>query len=181
MAALSVATVCGICFMIIAPRSKFSRPDAFSLFSSSSKQSSSSTKPNFVFILADDLGWNSIGYMGYDMSFVTPELDKLAASGIKLTNYYAMEYCNPSRAALLTGRYPLNMGMQYGTVEYDVPWGLRLEETLLPEVLKSEGYSTYMLGKWHLGHFNERYLPTARGFDTFTGKECYHYSILSIF
>jgi arylsulfatase A-like enzyme len=100
---------------------------------------------------------------------VTPELTKLADKGIRMTNYYALEYCNPSRASLLTGRYPVNMGMQYGMVQYNIPWGLRLDETLLPEVLKDNGYATYMFGKWHLGHFNERYLPTARGFDTFTG------------
>jgi hypothetical protein len=68
--------------------------------------------PNFVFLLADDLGWNSIGYENYDLYFATPNLDSLARKGIVMDNYYALEVCTPSRASLLTGRYPLSIGMQ---------------------------------------------------------------------
>ncbi len=133
------------------------------------KTSTSSSKPHIVFILADDLGWNSIGYEDYDLNFVSPYLTSLAASGMTLSNYYAQEVCTPSRAAMLTGRYPLTLGMQYGVVQPSEPWGLNLSETTLVEVLSDEGYDTYMLGKWHLGHHTPRYLPTARGFDTFLG------------
>jgi arylsulfatase A-like enzyme len=170
-AAVAVSTVIGVSLMVMVPPREFLRQDV-NLKSEGKimKSSSSSTKPSFVFILADDLAWNSLDYDDFDLTFVSPELSALADDGIKMTNYYALEYCNPSRASLLTGRYPVNMGMQYGVVEYYSNWGLRLGETLLPEILKDEGYSTYAFGKWHLGHFNEKYLPTARGFDTWTGE-----------
>ena len=126
-------------------------------------------KPHVVFFLADDLGWNSIGYEDYDLSFATPFLTGLAKQGIIMNNYYAQEVCTPARAALLTGRYPLTTGMQYSMIMPTTAWGLHLNETLLSSVLKDNGYKTRALGKWHLGHYNPRYLPTARGFDSFTG------------
>jgi arylsulfatase B/arylsulfatase I/J len=128
-----------------------------------------STSPNFVFILADDLSWNSIGYENFDLNFTSPTLSSLADHGIRLSNYYAQEVCTPSRASLLTGRYPLSIGMQYGEVEDSDLWGLNLSETTIAEVLQSSGYSTYMIGKWNLGHYAEDYLPTARGFDYYVG------------
>jgi arylsulfatase A-like enzyme len=146
----------------------------------------SSSKPNVVFLLADDLGWNGIGY--YEptdsarsaLQTLTPNLQSLAKAGVALTNYYAMEVCTPSRASFLTGRYPINLGMQYGVVQPTNPWALGLDETLLPEVLKDYGdYDAHILGKWHLGHQSERYLPTARGFDSFVGYldgDNYYYS-----
>jgi arylsulfatase A-like enzyme len=127
------------------------------------------TSPNFVFILADDLGWNSIGYQDYDMSFATPILTSLAKKGMIMSNYYAQEVCTPSRASLLTGRYPLSLGMQYGVVSLTSPWGLDLSEQTIAEVLNDAGYKSHIVGKWHLGHHSPRYLPTARGFDSFTG------------
>jgi len=126
-------------------------------------------KPNFVMIVADDLGWNSLGYTDDDVSFATPILTNLGKSGIIMGNFYAQEVCSPSRASLLTGRYPLSAGMQYGMVAANVEWGMPLDEILLPEVLKDNGYVTHMLGKWHLGYFSPLFLPTARGFDFFTG------------
>eukprot|EP00595_Chromulina_sp_UTEXLB2642_P002161 CAMPEP_0196767784 /NCGR_PEP_ID=MMETSP1095-20130614/41957_1 /TAXON_ID=96789 ORGANISM="Chromulina nebulosa, Strain UTEXLB2642" /NCGR_SAMPLE_ID=MMETSP1095 /ASSEMBLY_ACC=CAM_ASM_000446 /LENGTH=514 /DNA_ID=CAMNT_0042136431 /DNA_START=150 /DNA_END=1694 /DNA_ORIENTATION=+ len=86
-----------------------------------------------------------------------------------MSNYYAQEVCSPSRASLLTGRYPLSVGMQYGMVNPTFPWGLSLEEQTIAEVFKNEGYSTYMYGKWHLGHYSPNFLPTSRGFDHFVG------------
>ena len=130
---------------------------------------SSKVTPNFVFILADDLGYNSLGYDDNDIDFATPFITKMAKKGIKLTNYYSQEVCTPARASLLTGRYPLTIGMQYGEVDMSESWGLPLEETLLSEVLQDEGYKTYAVGKWNLGHYSPRYLPTARGFDYFIG------------
>ena len=140
---------------------------------------SPSEKPHIVFLLADDLGWNSIGYEEYDLTFATPYLSEYAAKGIIMDNYYAQEVCTPSRAALLTGRLPLTVGMQYSIVQPTASWGLPLEETTIADILQSEGYKTHMLGKWHLGHFSPRYLPTARGFDTFLGYlngESYYWS-----
>eukprot|EP00595_Chromulina_sp_UTEXLB2642_P001428 CAMPEP_0196762822 /NCGR_PEP_ID=MMETSP1095-20130614/2863_1 /TAXON_ID=96789 ORGANISM="Chromulina nebulosa, Strain UTEXLB2642" /NCGR_SAMPLE_ID=MMETSP1095 /ASSEMBLY_ACC=CAM_ASM_000446 /LENGTH=483 /DNA_ID=CAMNT_0042114725 /DNA_START=416 /DNA_END=1867 /DNA_ORIENTATION=- len=98
-----------------------------------------------------------------------------------MKNYYAQEVCSPSRAALLTGRYPASVGMQYGLVGIDDAWGLSLDETLLPQVLKSNGYTNYVLGKWHLGNYSPQYLPTARGFHNFTGilsGQAFHWSKL---
>lgn len=131
--------------------------------------SSSSSKPNFIFILADDLGWNSIGYENYDLSFATPFLNKMASNGIIMTNHYSQEVCTPARASLLTGRYPLSIGMQYFTVADTVAWGLPLEETTIADVLSKHDYTSYALGKWNLGHYSPRYLPTARGFDYHLG------------
>lgn len=127
------------------------------------------SKPHIVFILADDLGWNSIGYKDYDLSFATPVLTNLAKQGIIMDNYYTQEMCSPSRAALMTGRYPLSVGMQYHMIEETLAIGLNLNETTFPEVLQANGYSTHMVGKWDLGHYSPRHLPTARGFDSFTG------------
>jgi arylsulfatase A-like enzyme len=141
--------------------------------------SESAVSPHIVFILADDLGWNALGYNNYDLSFATPNIDSLAQGGLTLANYYAQEICTPSRASLLTGRYPLTVGMQTGVVAGYTPWGLNLNEETIAEVLSDAGYATHIIGKWHLGHHSPRYLPTARGFDTFVGYldgDNYYYS-----
>ena len=142
--------------------------------------------PNIIFILADDLGFSSIGYKEefrgyheYDLSFATPVMTAMAQKGLIMSNYYAQEVCTPSRAALLTGRYPLSSGMQYGVIDTRVPWGLDLSEQTLAEVLRDAGYKTHALGKWHLGHHTPKYLPTARGFQSFVGflnGDSYYYS-----
>eukprot|EP01034_Spumella_vulgaris_P025603 gene25603-32076_t len=127
-------------------------------------------RPNFVLIVADDLGWNSIGHDNYDQALTTPFLDSLAQRGIVLTNYYSQELCSPARTALLTGRLPCEVGMQYGVVHVVSEEGLDPGEVLLPSVLKSlGGYTTYLVGKWHLGQYLQSLLPTARGFDAFIG------------
>lgn len=126
-------------------------------------------QPNFVVIVADDLGWNSLSYNDEEISFATPVLSGLASKGIIMGNYYAQEVCSPSRAALLTGRYPLSTGMQYGMIAATAEWGLDLDEVTIAEVLSDNGYKTHMLGKWHLGYFSPLFLPTARGFDDYIG------------
>jgi len=132
--------------------------------------------PNIIFLLADDLSWGSAGFGPYgensDMDFVTPTLNSWAEDGIVLSNYYTQESCTPARAALMTGRYPLSIGMQYGAVEATVSWGVNMSETLFPQVLQRSGkYTNYQLGKWNLGHFSPKLLPTARGFDYFLGYQ----------
>ena len=88
---------------------------------------------------------------------------------MKMEKYYSQEACTPARAALLTGRIPLTIGLQYYEHSVDESGGLGLEETTVAEVFQAAGYDTYMFGKWNLGNGSPRYLPTARGFDYFLG------------
>ena len=137
-----------------------------SLFSiawfSSSK--ASAERPNVIVIIADDLGWADVGWHGSEIK--TPHLDKLADRGAKLEQFYVLPVCTPTRAALMTGRYPIRHGLQVGVVRPWAQYGLPLDERTLPQALKEAGYSTHIVGKWHLGHFASPYLPTQRGFDT---------------
>lgn len=131
----------------------------------------SAAPPNVVLILADDLGYQDCGFTG-SKQIKTPNLDKLAASGAKLDAFYVQPLCSPTRAALMTGRYPMRFGMQVGVVR---PWaqhGLPLDERTLPQALRDAGYATAIVGKWHLGHAKPDYLPTHRGF----GHQYGHYN-----
>jgi arylsulfatase A-like enzyme len=122
-----------------------------------------SPRPNIVLILADDLGWADVGWHGKEIK--TPNLDALADSGAKLERFYVQPVCSPTRAALMTGRYPMRHGLQVGVVR---PWashGLPVAERTLPQALKQAGYETAICGKWHLGHARPEFLPTRRGFD----------------
>jgi arylsulfatase len=122
--------------------------------------------PNIVFIYADDLGYGDLGVYGSKIR--TPNLDRMAAEGVRFTQFYsANPVCSPSRAALLTGRYPTRVGVPRVLNPNDTT-GLALNETTLAQMFKSSGYRTMCIGKWHLGHHPE-YLPTARGFDEYFG------------
>jgi arylsulfatase A-like enzyme len=121
------------------------------------------SKPNIVVLLLDDLGYTDVGFNGGDIK--TPNIDRLAGSGVKLGAFYVQPVCSPTRAALLTGRYPMRHGLQVGVVRPWAQYGLPLEERTLAQALKAAGYVTAIVGKWHLGHFQPAYLPTARGFD----------------
>jgi arylsulfatase A-like enzyme len=120
-------------------------------------------RPNVVIFLVDDLGSYDVGYRGSDIK--TPHIDALASAGAKLEQFYVQTLCSPTRAALLTGRYPFRYGFQQGVVRPWADYGLPLEERLLPQALKDAGYETALVGKWHLGHLTPDYLPTRRGFD----------------
>lgn len=120
-------------------------------------------KPNIVVILADDLGRHDCSYMGGEIA--TPRLDKLAAAGAKLDAFYVQPVCSPTRAAFMTGRYPMRHGLQVGVVRPWAQYGLPLDERTLATGLKQAGYTTGIFGKWHLGHFEKAYQPTNRGFD----------------
>ncbi|MES2437554.1 MAG: arylsulfatase [Verrucomicrobiota bacterium] len=119
--------------------------------------------PNIIYLLADDLGGNDVGWRNPDIR--TPHLDTLARSGAKLEQFYVQPLCSPTRAALLTGRYPFRYGFQTDVIRPWSQYGLPLEERTLPQALKKAGYQTAISGKWHLGHFRPDYLPTRRGFD----------------
>jgi arylsulfatase A-like enzyme len=134
-----------------------------SLLCVSARAADAATRPNFVFILADDLGWGDVGFHGSEIK--TPNIDQLAAAGARLEQFYVQPVCSPTRAAFMTGRYPIRHGLQIGVVRPWARYGLPLEERTLPQGLKTVGYVTAITGKWHLGHFEPAYLPTRRGFD----------------
>ncbi len=125
-------------------------------------------QPNFVIFYVDDMGYGDVGVYG-STQIATPHLDRMAAEGVRFTEYYAPSpICSPSRAGLLTGRYPARYGMAQGVFFPDAETGLPEDEVTLADVLKAAGYRTALFGKWHLGHL-PRYLPLQRGFDTFNG------------
>ena len=123
--------------------------------------------PNIIFVLADDLGFNDVGY--HNPNIITPHIDELARTGVTLEQNYMQPLCTPSRSSLMTGMYPYHIGRQQWVIYPTTPTGLTLNQTLLPEALKSYGYDTHLVGKWHLGHCNKQYLPLSRGFDTHFG------------
>jgi arylsulfatase A-like enzyme len=119
--------------------------------------------PNILYIVADDLGWKDVGFHGSDIR--TPALDALAANGAKLEQFYAQPMCTPTRAALMTGRYPMRYGLQTAVIPQGHAYGLATDEWLLPQALKDVGYETAIIGKWHLGHADPKFWPRQRGFD----------------
>jgi arylsulfatase A len=127
--------------------------------------------PNLIILFADDLGYGDLGCFGHP-TIRTPNLDRMAAEGMKFTNFYAAAcVCTPSRAGILTGRLPVRSGMcsdKRRVLFPDSSGGLPAEEVTLAEAVKAKGYATACVGKWHLGHL-PRYLPTANGFDSYLG------------
>ena len=130
-------------------------------------QAAPDTPPNIIHIVADDLGWKDVGFNGCK-DIKTPNLDRLAAAGARLEQFYVQPMCTPTRAALMTGRYPCRYGLQTIVIPSKGTYGLPTDEKTLPDVLRSAGYRTAMVGKWHLGHADQKYWPRQRGFD-------YHY------
>ena len=122
---------------------------------------------NVIIFLVDDLGWADISLRGAPID--TPAIDSLFEEGLTLDRFYTTPICSPTRAALMTGRDPLRLGISYSVV---MPWmnnGVHPDEHFMPESFKAAGYQTAMVGKWHLGHSQEIFHPNARGFDDFYG------------
>ena len=123
-------------------------------------------RPNILLIMADDLGWGDVGYNGSEIR--TPTIDRLAAEGIRLERYYTHPSCTPTRTAFYSGKRAVNLG----TIAPIAPWedfGLPPDETVLPQYLKEAGYTTWLIGKWHLGHNYHDQHPLNRGYDHFYG------------
>lgn len=121
-------------------------------------------RPNVLILLADDLGRADVGFMGSTQT-KSPNIDKLASQGAVLEHFYVQPVCSPTRASLMTGRYPMRLGLQVGVIRPHAQYGLPLDERTLPQALREAGYETTITGKWHLGEFEEAYRPTHRGFD----------------
>jgi len=125
-------------------------------------------RPNVVVIFADDMGYGDLGCYGHP-TIRTPHIDAIAADGVRMTSFYAAaSVCSPSRAALLTGRYPVRCGMP-GNTGPDSKSHLPESELTVADVLGADGYKTMAVGKWHLGHQRPELLPTGRGFDHWFG------------
>ena len=139
-----------------------------SLTKSHAPRSGTQSRPNIVFILADCMGYGDIGPYGVkDIS--TPHLDRLARQGVRLTDCYANgPTCTPTRASLLTGRYPQRAGLEINVNRKNPSRGLPVSETSIARMLKDNGYATALFGKWHLGYTPE-FSPIAHGFDEFFG------------
>ena len=124
-------------------------------------------RPNVVILLADDLGWADVGYHGGPIE--TPAVDRLAREGVRLERFYSAPICSPTRAALMTGRDPLALGIAYDQIH---PWynaGLAPDALTIAEIFAADGYQTGLVGKWHLGHTYAHQLPNAQGFQHFWG------------
>jgi uncharacterized sulfatase len=129
--------------------------------------------PNVVVVLADDLGYGDLGVQGSNL-IATPNLDRLARQGVRMTDFYASaNICTPSRAGLQTGRYPIRTGLAYEVIRASDTNGLALSEITLAEALKPD-YATALVGKWHLGHVAPFWPPTKHGYDLFFGLPYSH-------
>ena len=133
----------------------------------------SKRQPNFIVIVADDLGYGDIGCDGGTL-IRTPNLDQMAAEGVRFTDFYASaNVCTPSRAGLLTGRYAIRSGLAHEVIQPADTTGLPLSEVTIPKAL-GDAYATALIGKWHLGHVAPHWPPTAHGFDRFYGLPYSH-------
>ena len=165
---LSVLGLSCSCRFTHRPQNRSEKPTSIALLTSSKR---SATKPNFVLILIDDLGYGDIGCYGHK-SNKTPNLNTMAAEGMKFTDFHSNgPMCSPTRAALLTGQYQNRFGRAFESAlsaKAHADMGLPPETVTIPEALKKAGYRTGMFGKWHLGYILP-YLPTRHGFDEFRG------------
>merc|ERR1711953_467868 len=125
------------------------------------------SKPNVVYVMVDDWGWGDWGIHGSQIQ--TPNLDALAHEGIILDQYYTQPVCSPTRSSLLTGIHPTQLGLQHNVILAGQDSGIPRNKKLLPEFLKTCGYDTHLIGKWHCGHGHDWMRPENRGFDSFFG------------
>jgi len=124
------------------------------------------TRPNIIFIFADDQGYRDVGYHG-STAIQTPTLDRLASEGVILSNYYLQPACSPSRGTLLSGRYQIYTGLR--VLQHCARDGLPEEMPTIADAMRGAGYATHIIGKWHVGFYKDELTPTYRGFDSFFG------------
>eukprot|EP00040_Diaphanoeca_grandis_P004497 m.29078 g.29078 ORF g.29078 m.29078 type:complete len:692 (+) comp16037_c0_seq1:36-2111(+) len=131
------------------------------------------TKPHVVMAVVDDLGWNDVEWHDSFGQIKTPKLTEMVKTeSIELDNYYVYRFCSPTRSTFMTGRYPWHIGQQTDMNLNPTPGiacGINLKYDFLPKVLKPQGYTTWALGKWHLGFLTNQFTPTYRGFDHYLG------------
>ncbi|MGI9228602.1 MAG: sulfatase-like hydrolase/transferase, partial [Gammaproteobacteria bacterium] len=133
-----------------------------------SQRADQTRQPNIVIILADDLGYGDVGVNGAKR-IKTPNIDALAEKGVNFTQFFASaNVCSPSRAGLMTGRYPIRSGLAHGVIEANDSRGLPSSEETVAELVLRKDYKTMLIGKWHLGNFPE-YTPLLHGFEQFYG------------
>lgn len=140
---------------------------ALSVIASATKPMSAAEQPDILLILADDLGWNDVGYHGSPIE--TPNIDRIAQKGIELNRFYAQPSCSPTRTALMTGKSPVSLGI-YRPLDKNSENGVPLSERMIPQYLAELGYQSFVVGKWHLGHHKRAQLPNQRGFEHFYGS-----------
>lgn len=119
-------------------------------------------RPNVLILLADDLGWHDVGY--HDSEIRTPNIDRLAAQGVRFERAYSFPVCSPTRSGLMTGRSPMRLGLGYTVIRPWSEFGVSTAEGFLPQAFQDAGYQTAITGKWHLGHAYKKFLPRSRGF-----------------
>ena len=124
-------------------------------------------RPNIIVMVADDLGWADVSFRGGTID--TPSLDRLAAEGTELHRFYTAPICSPTRAALMTGRDPIRLGVMYAVIMAWQNNGIHPDEHFMPQSFQAAGYQTALVGKWHLGHAQQSYHPNERGFEHFYG------------
>lgn len=129
------------------------------------------SRPNVIIVVADDLGYGDVGFHGSDIK--TPNLDRLANEGVRLEQFYACPMCSPTRAGLLTGRYPLRFGLMRSVIPPQREFGIPEDEVTMAEMMEKAGYKYRgVIGKWHLGHRQQKWLPLNQGFTYHEG--CYN-------
>ncbi|GAA4307349.1 arylsulfatase [Compostibacter hankyongensis] len=131
-------------------------------------QAQQTKKPNIIIILADDMGWGDVGFHGSEIR--TPNIDRLAQEGVVLDQFYTAPICSPTRAGIMTGRYPNRFGLRQNVIPPWSKFGVDTSEVFLPQMLADAGYKNRAaIGKWHLGAAYKKYLPLHRGFTHFYG------------
>jgi len=130
-----------------------------------------SKKPNILILLADDLGFGDVGFNGSDIK--TPNIDRIASEGVRLDQFYSCPMCSPTRAGLMTGRYPLRFGLMRSVIPPKRDFGISPNEETIADIMAKAGYNYRgIIGKWHLGYLQKEWLPINRGFTYFQG--CYN-------